>query len=645
MVPDFIEEFTKGVEKYLKVRQKDRILKGRADNLFGNVIIEFEADLTKTQADAEEQLQRYVAILWSQESVAARTPYLCLAGDGVRFISYTPILPNPQVQEVFPEMVELRILEKVNWRELSSGEIFFWLDRYLLRREIYHPTSELIEKDFGLHSHAFQIANAALLTLWGELKEKSVFAVVFDAWDKYLRIVYGSKVAGDELFVRHTYLATLAKLLAWQRLTESPELPSDAEVLKMLEGRLFKELDIDNFLEEDFFSWLARPPAKETALRVVRGLFSILSKYRLRELSEDVLKSLYQELVDPETRHDLGEFYTPDWLAHRMVKKMLDANPRGAMLDPACGSGTFLYLAIREKIERLGRTQETLNHILENVVGADIHPLAIITAKTNYLLGLGDLLKKRRRPISIPIYMADTIELPERKGYAYPTSLYRKVFIHEELVANLTIYNLAIEKAKDFAQENVNKPVTLKVFQKYLAAQNFPTQDNIEIIKSLFYISQALKSFIEEGKDTIWAFVLKNILKPLFFLKRFDFVMGNPPWISFRYLDSDYQGVVRPLTVSFYRLLTGQGHLITHMEVGTLFLLRAADLYLKEGGTIGFILPHSITRADQHDELRRGTFRLSRHSHLSLVWQELWDCEKVTPLFNVPACVLWAVKT
>lgn len=120
--------------------------------------------------------------------------------------------------------------------------------------------------------------------------------------------------------------------------------------------------------------------------------------------------------------------------------------------------------------------------------------------------------------------------------------------------------------------------------------------------------------------------------------------MGNPPWISYRYLDPDYQKVVRNLTVRVHRLLTGRGHLITHMEVGTLFLIRAADLYLKEGGTIGFVLPRSVISADQHDEFRRGTFRLSRHSHLSLVWQKLWDCEKVTPLFNVPACVLWGKK-
>lgn len=50
VVPAFIEDFVQGVEKYLKVRQKDRILKGRADHLFGNVIIEFEADLTRTRA-------------------------------------------------------------------------------------------------------------------------------------------------------------------------------------------------------------------------------------------------------------------------------------------------------------------------------------------------------------------------------------------------------------------------------------------------------------------------------------------------------------------------------------------------------------------------------------------------------------------
>jgi len=249
--------------------------------------------------------------------------------------------------------------------------------------------------------------------------------------------------------------------------------------------------------------------------------------------------------------------------------------------------------------------------------------LAVITAKTNYILGLGDLLRKRRRPVSIPVYLADTVALPERKGYAYPANLYRKVVIHEELVENLAIYNLAVEMAKDFAEENRGQPVSLEIFQKYLAARNFPAHHKTELAKNLFHVSLALKSFIEDGKDTIWAFILKNLLKPLFFLKKFDFILGNPPWISYRYLDRDYQNEVHGLITRIHRLLTGRGHLITHMEVGTLFLVRAADLYLKEGGTIGFVLPRAVMTADQHDELRRGTFRLSRDSHLRLIWQEL----------------------
>ena len=47
-------------------------------------------------------------------------------------------------------------------------------------------------------------------------------------------------------------------------------------------------------------------------------------------------------------------------------------------------------------------------------VGADIHPLAVIIAKTNYILALGDLLKKRKSTITIPVYLADTLKLPER---------------------------------------------------------------------------------------------------------------------------------------------------------------------------------------------------------------------------------------
>lgn len=658
--PDFIEDYCTGIEQFLKAKQRDRILKGEADNLFGNVVIEFERNIPKKRSEAEAQLSRYVAILWSQEPPDARTPYLCIATDGVRFMTYSPTLNDPSVKDVSPDMVNLEMLEKADWTKLQPHEVFFWLDRHLLRSEVLHPTSEAIVHDFGVKSHAFKSTANTLLALWREIRKQSSFAVIYDSWDKYLRIVYGTQVAGDELFVRHTYLATLAKLMSWFRITESKSLPDDSQIIEMLEGQLFKRQGIENFIEEDFFSWLARAEAKKVGIGVVRLLFSLLQNYRLRELSEDVLKSLYQELVDPATRHDLGEFYTPDWLAHRMVNKLLDSNLKASVLDPACGSGTFLYLTIREKIDRLGRSIRTLSHILDSVYGADIHPLAVIIAKTNYILALGDLLKKRKGAITIPIYLADSVKLPELErepgmveidgtlvqqlpGYKVELNG-QEIRIPERLIENISLYDQAIELAKDFAVQNKGKAITLDAFYNFLIAQQFPETRDKTLVQSIFAISEGLKHFIDTNRDTIWAFVLKNIYKPLFFKRRFDLVIGNPPWIAFRFMEPDYQKFIRRQITKLYKLLAGRGELITHMEVATLFLVKSADLYLKSGGSIAFVLPRSLFSADQHDGVRKRTFHFYEKPGQNLFWREIWDCENVTPLFNVPACVLIADK-
>ncbi|MDY6850970.1 MAG: N-6 DNA methylase, partial [Thermodesulfobacteriota bacterium] len=648
--PGFIENYVSGIEQYIKVQQKDRLLRGRADNLFGSIIIEFEANIPKKLGEAEEQLRRYAAILWSQEPVQDRLPYLCLATDGVRFVVYTPIQADPAAQDVAPDDINLQVLEETDWNKLRPHEVFYWLDRYFLRREILSPTSETIVHDFGLKSHAFQATAHLLLVSWQELKDQSAFAVVFESWEKYLRLVYGNDVADDELFVRHTYLATLAKLMSWMRLSGRLTLPGEAQIIEMLSGRLFKRQGLENFIEEDFFSWIGRGEAAKAGVGAARWLFSLLQKYNLRELSEDVLKSLYQELIDPETRHDLGEFYTPDWLAHRIIRKLLNEKPEGSILDPACGSGTFLYLAIREKRRRLGNSTKTLHHILDSVYGADVHPLAVIVAKTNFVLALGDLLNKREGAITIPVYLADTLKLPEKIVKLTKHDVYEikvdseTLWVHGELLADLSLYDQAIELAKDFAHQNKGRQITRKGFDSFLETHHFPQRKNEPLVNSLFQVADSLKSFIDADRDTIWAFVLKNMYKPLFFKDKFDFIVGNPPWITFRFLEPNYQRFLKGQITRDYKLIQGRGELITHLEVATLFFVRTADLYLKKGGIISFILPRSLFSADQHHDFRRRAFQFYEDSGKNLSWREIWDCENVELLFNVPACVLTAEK-
>jgi hypothetical protein len=305
-----------------------------------------------------------------------------------------------------------------------------------------------------------------------------------------------------------------------------------------------------------------------------------------------------------------------------MVEKALDENPRCSVLDPACGSGTFLYLTIKHKRDILGNSKETLEHILENVVGIDIHPLAVIISKTNYLLALGDLFKKRRKPISLPIYLADSIRLPQMEGQmemGAPLPGFKlemdgkRIVIPEILIHDPQLYDEAIEASKEFARSFAGREGGDKsTFLNFLGKASPKIAADKTLSLALYNLAEAMKELIEERRDTIWAFILKNLYKPLFLKGNFDVVLGNPPWLSYNAVEKgEYQKFLKRQIVEEYRLLTGKAELITHMELATLFFLRTADLYLKKEGTIGFILPRSVFTSDQHYNFRRSYFSLN----------------------------------
>ncbi len=645
---NFVEDYLSGVEKYVKSKKRDFVLKGRIDNLYGNLVIEFEGDLDKTLTEAKEQLKRYVACLWPEEE-ERKVNYLCMAADGINFQIFSPRTEKPLTEPLLPEDI---LLEKIDELKLPTPEplqAYFWLDRYFFRERILPPRTEEFERDFGMRSPAFLFSFRLLKEALRQVENRSDFQVIYENWERYLRVTYGSVIGSKDLFLRHTYLATLAKLIAWARLTGKSLIPSSEEISSILNGEFFRGQRIANFLEEDFFSWIAREGAEAIGLDISKKLLSLLLRYNLKELSEDVLKALYQELVDPEARHDLGEYYTPDWLAHRMVEKALEENPQYSVLDPACGSGTFLYMAIRHKRDTLGNSKEALEHILENVVGIDIHPLAVIISKTNYLLALGDLFKKRRKSVALPVYLADSIRLPQMEGQIEMGSPLpgfkleidgKRTIIPEVLIHDSQLYDEAIEASKEFARSFAGRKGGDKsTFLNFLGKASPKIAADKALFLALYSLAVAMKELIEERRDTIWAFILKNLYKPLFLKGNFDVVLGNPPWLSYRYVErGEYQKFLKRQIVEEYRLLSGKAELITHMELATLFFLRAAELYLKDRGTIGFVLPRSVFSSDQHYNFRRSYFSLD------LGFKEVWDLEKVEPLFNVPACVFFGKR-
>jgi len=637
-----IRDFLAGFETRISSHEgeKCRVLRGRTDALYGNLVIEFERGATGWLKQARKQLERYLAILARNEE----TKDLCfipVASDGISFVVFAP--KEGVTLAVPADAIEIEKIEEFNLEKRQPTDFYFWLDRYFLREHKREPRTENFLQDFGTHSPAFRSASSLWLEVVENIREQSDYKVIYKNWRKYLRIAYGTAVGDERLFVRHTYLATLAKLIAYIRITRAQAAPDEGQTQEIIQGTFFEKQRIMNFLEEDFFSWVARAPVLAVTQRIVSRLVNLLFTYRLRELSEDVLKELYQELVDPKDRHDLGEYYTPDWLAARMCDVLLSKSGEEAVLDPACGSGTFLYQAIQHKKKNLPHTRKSLEKILGSVVGIEIHPLAVIVSKMNVLLALGDLFQKRTGPVSIQVYLANSIRHPVKQPFIGNGGVpAERVFLNElevlipdAVLSSAAALDSAVRVADTFAKSNRNaQSLDPAAFHDHTRRAAPELAQSSDVVQMLFELAELLHQLIRKPENTIWAYILKNQYKPTFLTKQFDVVIGNPPWLSFRYVEKgEYQDYLKRLIVKECGLLEGAGHLITHLELGTLFFVRCATLYLKPTGRIGFVVPRSIFTADQHDRFRRSYVRANT------TLTEVWDLEDVSPLFNVPAAV------
>ncbi|MBA7508707.1 hypothetical protein ES705_00639 [subsurface metagenome] len=649
--PKFIEEYLESIEKVVKMKKRDLIFRGRLDAFFGNVIIEFKSDILKFKEEAKRQQKKYLSILLHEEKTE-KVNYLSLITDGVLFFLYIPKVIN-HGSDLREENIELQIIDEINIFETEDIELYYFLDRYLFREIERIPSVSEFVKDFGINSPAFNFTFNELKEIWEKIKDEDPFRVIFNNWDSYLSVVYGNKTGDYQLFLKHTYLSILVKILVSLSLIDKAK---SLDLYKILKGDFFKEIGIINFLEEDFFSWITNTKTYKKLINTLRKIQNHLNTFNLRkfikdDVGEDILKELYQELVDPETRHELGEYYTPDWLAEKIVKEIITRDPNQSFLDPSSGSGTFLYFIIKYKIKYLKNEENLLDSILNSVSGIDVHPLAVIISKTNYILALGELLIKRNKSISIPVYLSDSIvlsKLNEQKQLSIGEKveslsielLDKKAFIPNEIMEDNETYDEIIELIRDFAINYKERDISIEIFRKYV--NNYFIKKVIETntIKTLYSIADAVKELIEEDRDTIWIYILKNLYKPYFLHNKFDVVIGNPPWLSYRFVESaDYQETLKEMIAEKYKLCSKKAQLITQLELGTLFFIRCADNYLKSTGIISFILPRSIFSSDQHYSFREGSFLFD------LRFTKIWDLEEVKPLFNAPSCVVFGDLT
>jgi hypothetical protein len=397
--------------------------------------------------------------------------------------------------------------------------------------------------------------------------------------------------------------------LASSLVTDLPALTGDEirDKLDELEnGGLFNRLGIHNFLEGDFFGWYLSAWDKdldESVREMARALsdFEPATSTLEPEVTRDLLKKLYQYLVPQELRHDLGEYYTPDWLAELVLNEVgYNGNPDERLIDPACGSGTFLVLAINRvkeyAEEHLLQEREVVDKILANIVGFDLNPLAVISARTNYLLALGNLARYKSS-LDIPIYLCDSILTPsayEKQQASYLTdytipSVVGEFHVPREIVEKhqvdtLTTLLEGCVRHGDSTEEFIERARRQLNFEEGLAESS---------LAALFDQILALERADRNG---IWARIIKNAFAPLF-VGQFDMVVGNPPWVNWESLADEYRKATRGLWQR-YGLLTGRGQLDRmrggKKDLAILMVYSTMDNYLKDGGKLGFVITQTL---------------------------------------------------
>ncbi len=658
-VEDVLKQFEKNFDLSLRLERERTLINGRADAVYNRFVIEYERPGslrkekgTRPNQHAIEQVKRYIEGLERLDRHRKER----LAGvvlDGYFYIFVRFREGHWRVDDPIPVSAH-------------STETFL---RYLLSLATELAlTPENLLRDFGENTFVSRLCVRALYEALIHSDNPKV-QTLFQQWSLQFGEVCGWERQSGRLnvgqlaksfgiqardpdplhlfFAIHTYYATFIKLLAVQvahyylmpkvgtglaQVASADTESLHAYLHKMERGGVFADFGIKNFLEGDFFGWYldAWDEAVESALRRMIGDLANYSLVTLDvdpEETRDLLKKLYQNLMPKKLRHNLGEYYTPDWLAERLLNQLgVDGDPRKRLLDPACGSGTFLVLTLKRvrqyADDRMLPPADVLDQVLQNVVGFDLNPLAVISARTNYLLGLGDLLPHRRGDISIPVYLADSIMTPTAGGDLFTQHAYSfNTAVGRFSVPRSLVDARSIDQLADLLEESVGIGLTPNQFQARLL-QVFSldaAKDAAEVGVAVGLYEQLL-NLDHKGINGIWARIIKNAFAPLF-QGHFDYVAGNPPWVNWESLPDEYRQETK--TLWEHHGLFPHGGIDTILgkgkkDISTLMTYVAMDNYLKDKGKLGFLITQSVFKtAGAGQGFRR--FRLGSGTPLTVV--------------------------
>ncbi len=641
---DFGIDFDPHVNETLKSMGLSQVDADRPDGVFGHIVYDYKAPKVlasaKNRQKAKQQIERYLDRITGgheNDPVICRQwfGYIC---DGITLIYCRSNSLLWQWSRPLP---------------VTESTLLFLLHafRSLQRKPL---TATLLSTAFGKESLVAQETIRVMCSHLSKPRHKT--NMLFREWKRLFEQVstYGldqlpslkkwatangiaTKDASHILFAIHSYYSLVVKIVTSELLSIAThrtfsvcdEVVATATIddlravmTRIENGEYYRRYRISNFLEGDFFSWHMNERSRPMA-DAIRGVarkfleFEPASAILLPEAKQDLLKEFYSSLVDEQIRHDLGEYYTPDWLAQHLLDQAgYYGDPHSKVLDPACGSGTFLVEAImrlKQGCADAGLSPlETLTTIINNVKGLDLNPLAVISARANYILSIYDLVFDLGDDIELPVYLADAINVPIEKedddGYRF-----LEYFLDTE------IDHFVLELPWELVHAQVMGPVLLaceeaiannQPFSRFLKTiRNLPEvkphlSDRVAGRLERFY--EVIESLEARDWDKIWCRIIKNNFSPRGFTP-FDLIIGNPPWVRWSRLPATYRKRAKNFC-NYYGLVSGRGYSGgIESDISTVITFSAADNWLKDGGLVAFLITWTVFKSGSARGFRLGS--------------------------------------
>ena len=619
---------------------------GRIDVEIGQCVIEVKKNLsTAVLPKAEEQLAGYV-----RQRSDALGRYVGILTDGAQWRLY----------HLNSDALELVSEHRLNKNSPDTKGLLVWLESVMSTLTAIKPLPEEIEHRLGADSPAHQLDAAELHAIYTAHASDKDIQLKRQLWAKLLRTALGAEfVDSEELFINHTLLVTTAELIAHAVLNFDVGPSGTLTARQITSGTEFANARIRGVVEADFFDWVTDTPDGES---FVRNLGRRVARFDWSAVEHDVLKVLYESVITKAVREKLGEYYTPDWLADRMVNTFIPAPLDIVAADPACGSGTFLFHAIRHYLaaaEAAGvDTDEAVQKVTAHVIGLDVHPVAVTLARVTYLLALGrdNINSPNRKELTIPVYLGDSIQWRQETdmfttevvrvrtddtdlfgdpgGLLFPLDLcFPRSVLKDATQFDYLVSEMA-DKALTTDPKDAKKAVVAILKRRGIA----PDSTDGDVLRETFLNLCTLRA---QGRNHIWGYYVRNLIRPLWLAEpenSVDIVIGNPPWLRYNKMppsmQKNYLELAKPRN-----LLTG-GLGASARDLSTLFAVRAVELYLRTGGAFAFVMPHGVLTRKPHTGFRTGNWSTRHGGHLTVKFAPPWDLDNVTTGFPMTSCVV-----